>query len=379
MVIVAIQAVHALVRWGNPALPVLGLIFYFGPVVALLLGIAVADKELQIRRFLINYIVIVAPAVLTVYLSPAYSEQWSVLREIGSFVGRELIIYDVGTALASYSGIFRAGEIAAWHAATVAVFTIIVASRDHSLALRVGMGILVILMVGVILLTGRRKMLMALTIFLVIQWAVLAMFRRGGSRLLVTMLVLGIFGSFAFVLLDPASEKGLYLQRGLSVFEEVGDRAATAIDLLLSAIYRSDGIGLGAGVAAQGAQHVGGMASAVGGAAEAGLGKLVLELGLVGGAVVVWLVMRLGFRLFQNLVLLSVLNDRLLYYSVSFMAFILANLATFLVATQVYGDYFVLTTIGLVAGMLFSVNLIAGQVRRQVKVMVGETQFLVRR
>jgi hypothetical protein len=306
---------------------------------------------------------VVAPAALSVYLSPALEEHWIVLQEVGEIFGGELIIYDVGTALESYSGIFRVGEIAAWHAATVAIFLIILASRDHSLGLRIGMGVLVVGLIGAILLTGRRKMLMTLTIFVVTQWALLTIFRRGGSRVVVTLLILGIFGSLGLALLDPSSDKGLYLQRGISVFDDAIERLLTAINLFSPAIPRSYGIGLGAGVTAQGSQHVGGVGVSAGGVGEAGIGKIVIELGLLGMIAVVVLIVRLSVRLFTNLKFLSQTSERLLYYSVSFIAFIVANLATFTVATQVYGDYFVLTIIGLVAGILFSVTLVAVRLR----------------
>ena len=105
--------------------PALGLIFYLGPVAALLLGVAcpvgAADRDI-----LMVYALVMAPAALTVYLSVEYSDQWPVLQDIGVFVGRQMIIYDVGAALESHPGVFRVGEIAAWHAATAATFL------DHS-------------------------------------------------------------------------------------------------------------------------------------------------------------------------------------------------------------------------------------------------------
>ena len=49
------------------------------------------------------------------------------------------------------------------------------------------------------------------------------------------------------------------------------------------------------------------------------------------------------------------LDEGFLYYAASFVAFLVANAATFAVATQVYGDLFVLIVLGLVTGMLFAV------------------------
>lgn len=353
--IVVVQVFHAFVRWGSPALPVLGILVYFGPVVAILVGVAFAESERAVRRFMFGYVLIVAPACLTVYLSLDYSDAWPVLRDIGSFTGAQLVIYDVGTVLESNPGTFRAGEIAAWHAATAAIFLIILAARDRSVAFRIVAGLLVIALVGAIILTGRRKMLMALTIFLVTQWGLLAIYRRGAGRLTITILILGILGSFGWTLLDPASEPSLYVQRGLTVFEEAGERVGTALQLLQSAIYRTAGLGFGAGVTAQGAQHVGGAVSAAGGASEAGLGKLIIELGIPGALVAMLLLVLTMLRLIGGFRLLGQADERFLYYAASFAAFLTANAATFAVATQVYGDLFVLIMLGLVTGMLFAV------------------------
>ncbi len=368
--VVLAQAGHALVRWGNPQVPAMGMIFYLGPVVALLLGAAYAYTERRITTYLTAYVLIMAPAALTVYLSLEFSDQWPVLRDIGSFVGGELIIYDQGAAMESYAGIFRTGVIAAWHAATAAAFLIMLATRNPSLAFRIAVGLAVVALVGAIVLTGRRKMLMALTIFVAAQWALLAFVHQGVKRQTLMLLVLGVLGSFAFTLLDPqeqTSESDLYLQRGVTVFGDVGGRFQTALSLLESALARSAGIGLGAGIASQGMAHVeGGMAArAVGGSSEAGLGKIVVELGIPGAMVILWLLYRIARRLWEGFRLLAQVSESLSYYAVSFAALLIANIATFTVATQVYGDHAILIVLGLVAGMLFSLGMAGIELRAE--------------
>lgn len=364
--VVLAQAGHALVRWGNPQVPLLGLLFYFAPVAALLLGVAFASTERRITAFLTAYVLIMTPAALTVYLSLEFSDQWPILRDIGSFVGRQLVIYDVGTALDSHPGLFRVGEIAAWHAATAAAILIMLATRSPSLAYRIMAGLLVVALVGAILLTGRRKMLMALTIFVAVQWALLAFLHKGVNRQTLTLLVLGVVGSFALTLLDPqerTSESDLYFERGVTVFADVSGRFQTSLDLLQSAVSRSAGIGLGAGVSAQGTQYAGVVSGAVGGAAEAGLGKIVIELGIPGALVILWLLYRIARRLWEGLRLLAQASESLSYYAASFAALLIANIATFTVATQVYGDHAILILLGLVAGMLFSLAMAGIELR----------------
>jgi hypothetical protein len=353
-VVVLVQAAHALLRWGHPAMPLLGLIFYFGPIAALLLAERFARAERDMKAWLKAYVALMVPVVLTVYLSLWFGDSIAVLSEIGSFVGRQLLIYDVGTVLASHSGLLRVGEIAAWHGATAVAFLSILATVNKSLAMKIGAGILIVLLIGAIILTGRRKMLVAIAIFFAVQWALLAIYRRGAVKQAVTVALVALVGWFALAVMDPALEAGAYLTRGASVFGDVGERSATAFDLYRSALVRSKGIGLGAGTTAQGTQFIGG--SVAGGAAEAGLGKIVVELGPLGGVVVLWLLYNLATRFGQLLRILARVDDRLLYYAASFGALLIANMATFAVATQVFGDPFILINLGMIAGFLFAVS-----------------------
>ncbi len=365
LAVIGLQTLHALVRWGSPLVPAFGLVFYFAPVVALSVGLAYVQSLRQLDRFVTRYALIAAPVALTVYLSYWYPDQWAVLSDVGSFTKTHLVIYDVGTALKSYSGLFRVGEIAAWHAATAASFLLILAAEKPSLARRLLVGVLVVALVGAIVLTGRRKMLLTLTVFAVLQVGLLAILRRGFTRAVGVLMVLGLVGACGLTLLDPKSESSLYLERGTSVFSSAAERGEMALGLFWSAIYWSDGIGLGVGVAAQGAQHAGTVVEEAGGAGEAGVGKIILELGLPGLALVVALLSLLARRAWHLLKVLARYDQHLLIYGVSFTALLAANLATFSVATQLYGDPFVLVILGLVAGLLFSTLYVGLNLRAQ--------------
>jgi hypothetical protein len=174
-------------------------------------------------------------------------------------------------------------------------------------------------------------------------------------RQAVWAVVLGGIGSVGLLLLDRASTAGLYLQRGVTVFGDSTERFGTAVQLMFSAITRSGGLGLGAGVASQGARFAGGSGAAIGGSGEAGLGKIVVELGIPGALAVLWLIVMLTKRFWRSFGLLARTDQRLVFFAASLAAFLVANAATFLVAQQVYGDPFVLVILGLVAGFLFSV------------------------
>jgi hypothetical protein len=355
--LVLFQLLNALVRWGSPAVPIFGALFYLGPPLAMLVGYAFADSPKRIGQFLTFYVVILTPTCLTVYLSPTFQDSWPVLRDVGTFIGRELIIYDVGTALKSYSGILRAGEISAWHAATVGIFLATLAMTSRRNSRRVVTVLVIALMIGVIVLTGRRKMLMTLSIFFLVQWALMARFKRGMGKQIVLVVLVGTLASFSFTLLEPASESSLYVQRSATVFGDAAGRFETAIMLMRSAFDRSSGIGLGAGSAAQGARYAGiDQSKLVGGSGESGLGMFMVELGLIGLLAAAWLLFVIGRSLSSNLRRLAALDENLFYFQVAFLSFLFANLMTFMVATQIYGDFFVLIILGTVGGFVVRIN-----------------------
>ena len=52
--------------------------------------------------------------------------------------------------------------------------------------------------------------------------------------------------------------------------------------------------------------------------------------------------------------MIAQVDDALLIQSVSYLSLLVANAATFVTATQLYGDYFVLITLGVLAGGLYA-------------------------
>jgi hypothetical protein len=129
----------------------------------------------------------------------------------------------------------------------------------------------------------------------------------------------------------------------------------TSVDLFQSALNRSSWLGLGAGVASQGMRYTGvDMFRYVGGSSESGIGLIAVELGLPGILVLAWLALNVARVLWTGLQMIAQVDDTLLIQSVSYLALLLANVATFATATQLYGDYFVLITLGVLAGGLYA-------------------------
>lgn len=350
LLILGLQLLHSLVRYGNPAIPVLGALFYLGPIAAMLIGAAFANSERNLRRFMMAYLVIFVPVTLTIYLSLEYADAYPVLRDVGEFTGQALRIFDVGTVLKSNPGLLRVGEIAAWHAATCIVFLSILSLISRSIALRIFNILLVVVLVGAIVLTGRRKMLVALTVFFALQWGMLIVYRWGFRRIGVVLLALAVVLTLGLMTYQPSTTTSDYLARSQTAYTSIDDRLAVTLALAKSALYQSNGIGLGAGSTSQGARYAGVGVSEAGWAAEAGLGKIVVELGIPGFFALLMLFLCGGFAVRHQLRFVAHLGRNYLVYDVSFIAFLFANLAAFIVASQLFGDFFVLIVIGTIAG-----------------------------
>jgi hypothetical protein len=285
------------------------------------------------------------------------------------------LIFDVGTVLQSNPGLLRVGEIAAWHASTCVVFLSMLALTSKSALLRLVFISLSLLLVGAIVLTGRRKMLVALTIFLALQWGLLIWHSWGMRRIGVTAVAMATVAAVASTLWQPSTNTANYLARSQTAYTSVDDRLKTTLNLAKSALIRSQGIGVGAGATSQGARYAGGGASEVAGTAEAGLGKIIVELGIPGFIALSMLLLTGGAAIGRQMTVVGGLGHNLLIYDISFVAFLISNLAAFAVASQLFSDFFVLIILGTVAGFVVRIHQAALQSERSTPAHTNRTDF----
>ena len=350
--LVLLQTAVTVVRSRSAVLAGLGLLAYFGPLVALGLGQQFCRDYRDLRRWLGLYLLLAVAVGASVLL------QFAGYRPaVFGSIGAELV-YGVGVAVRTLCGLMRSSEIAAWHlgAGTCLVLTLVVSAR--SLTGRIAGTVVVGGLVVGIMLTGRRKMLAELVLFALLFGVLVTQYRRGGSRLLqgvaggALSLVLGVQ---LFTSPDQFDRLGPYLVRSLSVLADSTERlGAMTIGQFQWVLAQNGPWGAGAGTGAQGSQYFGGGSAIVGYAAEGGLGRVLAELGVPGLVVVVWLTAAFA----RTLVDLARWARRLppeqalpLY---GLIAFLPANAAVFLTAHQVYGDPFVLLTLGWMAGALLA-------------------------
>jgi len=368
LVLLGAQGAQALVIYGKPIIVGIGALSYLAPLPALLAGYHFALKRGRagIETWLTWYLIavlIMAPGVLLEYAGV----DWPVLGDVGA--GFTMFQKDV--VLTAHSGFFRASEMAAWHIATAVCFLLLLSSMRRIAVKRmiVVVGIVVALL-AIGILTGRRKIFVEVAIFLSIYVALLAFFGKGGAKLAAGAIVGGLL-SYLFVIWAVDEQVSIVSGSGAAGFQRYAERSATVgygilerfIGLGLEPVeWAVDGFGWfggGLGVASQGAQHFGGGAEVFGGAGEGGLGKITAELGLPGLAIVLWFgvaAMRYGWHV---LVFVSGRATEVARLAYGLVAFLVANLAVFFIATQLFGDLFVLIILGLVAGFFVATPVLA--------------------
>ena len=351
-----IQFLHSILRWGNVFVGLIGMVSYTAPLLAIIVGYYAVNNLTDIRNFMKVYISFGLLVAATVTLS-FLGFELTAFQEVG--VG--LKIYDQGTVLRSFSGIMRTGEIAAWHLATTICFMSIIYMTSTQKPPLLLVAVVILFLVLAIAFTGRRKMLMLISLFGVFYAFGFFYYRRALSVTTLLMssgVVLVLWGGFEFVFpSEYTPDLQNYLARSSSVYSGASSRF---FELGLSPVHwafeRVGLLGGGLGIASQGA-HFFQNTNVAGGSGEGGLGKVMVELGLPGLVIIFWLMMAFTRYIFRCISLSSqsFVQPQLMPLVLGFSVFLLVNIMTFSVASQVYGDIFVLLMLGLVSGFLFAV------------------------
>lgn len=370
--LVVLQAFHSYARFGSLQMTGIGLMVWLAPVFAVVLAYQFAVRRglPALRRWMKLYVVLALLALSGVYLQYEGVE-WPMLGE----VGRGLTIYDVGTVLKAYSGFFRASEIAAWHTATAAglLFILFTGRRLNAFRLLTGLGLIAALL-ALGILTGRRKMLVEVVIFLSLYLFLVAWFQRGAHRIAVGLAVAGLAGWLAVVgYVDPDPGERLdtanyklasgerykgYAVRGSTVFGDATQRfSQLGVAPVTWAVQSHGWLGAGLGTGSQTGGAVEGALNR--GAAEGGVGKITMELGVPGLLLVAWLAWALARYLRQALATTVQLSQPHARVAFGLVALLAAKLASFSVAAQAYSDVFILLLLGSFTGFMLAMPVLA--------------------
>lgn len=358
--LVVIQCFVTLIRYDSPVLAFIGLLAYMAPVPAILLGYHFGRSEKNIHLFIKIYLAVNVLMIAGVYLSYAGFD-WDILRT----VGEGLIVYSqtTGEEMRLKSGFYRAPEMAAWHAASsICLLVVLFLVTKRHFLFKLSAGALVIFFWGGLLFTGRRKFVVEIFIFLCVYGALLLLLRNSVSKAARASFLLLIAVGAAFIayyaLVPDEFKEGIdpYYERSATVKVDTTDRASLmTIESFQWVLAQNGLLGSGAGTGSQGAQHFGGGGDLVGYAAEGGLAKVLAELGILGLALLMWVLISLAQYFWAIVAYVKNVSVDRAVLTYGLIAVLIGNVAVFITAHQIFGDPLVLILLGFIIGFVMSV------------------------
>jgi hypothetical protein len=357
--VVVAQTGRTLAQYQNATLAVLGVMGYLAPLAAAAVGYSFARSAPMVRRFLAYYAMLSVAAATGVYLG-FLGYDWPVLDQVGP----GLILFAQDLRLDLYPGFMRSPDVAAWHAASAVCVLVLLERMGKRPWGRLAIPALILFLLGATILTGRRKAVAEIVLFLAIYCALLAYARVGARRVAAVAALTALIAWLALPQLlemeDVGPELEPYLRHSATGFADAPDRfTSLGLGSVGWAIDRHGLAGAGAGTGSQGGQYFGGGAELVGGAPEGGLGKITTELGLPGLLAVAWVLAAFVWALWRGRAEVRLLSHELLRLRYGLLAFLGANAVNFIVASQVYGDLFVLLLVGLGVGFVLAIPRLA--------------------
>jgi hypothetical protein len=362
--LILISALNGFLRSGAVEVPILGLLVYSSPLMAIWLGFHFSTNPGSVFKLLYFYVALVCIFAFTILLS-----FWGVSSPLFKEVGEGNIIFlDIGVGITGHSGLWRTSEIAAWHLGAASCFAITLGARTKKFLPILGSLVLTLFLMWISILTGRRKVLTLVAGFLVVFTILLiANTRRLTRNTFLSALGLIGFSAAIFVLSGGLNELqsgvyGSFFRRGSSVFGDVAERfQGYGVGGSFAALEDSGLFGYGVGTIYQESISRFGIdvvKSKIGWASEGGIGKLAYDVGIVGVvflAIIFFLLARLFIRLLRDRQL-NAMPDYVVM--VGMFSFLIANLPTFAAAGQVFNDFYILLILGLSSGFILGLGVL---------------------
>ena len=357
---VFLQALNAFLRTNSPVVPILGILSYLLPLFAICLTSYYFHNARDLEKLALTYILINIVIACSIYLEWSNLVNWEILKPIG----KALTITDSrisGGILISHAGIMRTSEVAAWHmgsgiCATCLLFLSSSYKKLNLIALPV-----VMLFFSAGLLTGRRKFVATVITFLLSYLILyiltsLSISKKMSLQPLIILMFCLLLGSIALNSILDTDSFQAYTTRGEISVNDVQDRfSGLGLSSIQWALNYDNWMGFGAGIVSGGSQYAAGESyTLVAGAGEAGLGKIIIELGIPGFLLCVVIVYVLTQYLWKILKITHQYDSKIGSLTNGVLAFQIANFAVFTSAAQIYGDPFVLSIQGFCMGFAFT-------------------------
>ena len=358
VILVFLQAMVTLLSYGSLPLAGIGLIAYLSPLPAIWVGwwFCRSDKDyLQLALTQVAFAVVLA---VTVFLSWQGGAEWALFKQVGD-QANILVFYGDAGIITMHTGLMRAPEVTAWHLGAATCFAIVLATLRPSAAKVAALAFIGAMLIAAIYLTGRRKALGMIVVFTGLL-IVLLQFSRHRDARSTAIALLGVAAaavgaaSFLSDILAEGTEFRAYSERGESAVGDAWERFySLGIASIGWAIDAAGFFGAGAGVISQGGQHFGSDES-LAGAGEGGLAKVIIELGVPGMMVVTWVLAVLVRTVRRLLAFADQSSAQAVIVTNALSAFLVTNMIRFVTASQVFGDPFVLTLLGVLFGALLA-------------------------
>ena len=347
LVMLVFAALNGLATFGLGAwqVPALSLLIYMLPIPAVLLGYAWLEREEQLVRFFVFYAVLTSVALIGTpleYFRALDSPVLGVVAMPGGYV-RHL----PGLQIRVLSGIYRAPDIMAWHAATLTAVSTILAIRARAFT-RAWPWIAVAAW-GFLncLISGRRKAIYMAAVFGLVF--LLRYLRRLNTTQVALVIALGLATMFVVREVGSREDSQVYTAGAKTTSAEVLQRLEGGV---IGTFQENSLLGAGLGSATQGIRHVSGRESDFGWQ-EGGLAKLAAELGLQGllaAALVAWAMLRMMLRITS----VGDIPGTSQVIRVGLFALVIANIGNFLTSAQAYSDPVLTLMTAFLLGCLFA-------------------------
>jgi len=332
---------------GSWKLTLIGLFAYASPGLGLLLGFNLAKNARGVERVLPFYCVVTA-----IMLSGVVMEQFSVFpswRALGTeALGTRWIRTRTGYAVLMKSGFYRSPDVMGWHAATLSMLAIALALKHVGIRRWIWVAVAGWGGLG-LMFCGRRKMMLMVPLYVMILfWSHWRLRRRGQIMTYVVIVIAVVVIGYMFSIEAQVGE-----EVGTYYFMDTGDVIGRlylhGVGSVIYTIMGDAGIlGLGLGTATQGAHHLDVDKPRTW--QEGGISKVSAELGLFGLICFGFLAVTLAWTMRENLILTqAIVGEEALFAGL--IAFFFANIASFIVSAQVFGDPFINCTFAMLSGL----------------------------
>lgn len=352
-VFIVFSSIHSYFLYHSPLVSLLGLSVYFAPLAAAVYASIVIDKYSLLRNFLGFYLCCIIAVIASIWLS-VYGFEHRILEEVGA--GLDVYEHTIRNYLAVHAGIVRTSELAAWHLATGACFSVIMAMLSRSATAKLLYSLLAMVCLVTGLFTGRRKMY-GLFIVFCLALVILAISESKSRHRNFTLLSVSFAGIILIALYMTFNQQILllsfandYLSRAFTLLGDSVDRLFLTLNAFEYTVTHIGIFGSGAGSSGQGISSYQTLQSSWTG--ETGLGRIGNELGLLGLAVVGISVISIVFHIVKINRLVYEYDPNFSFIVKALLAFLFANTITYFTAAQTYNDLFVLIILGLVFGVV---------------------------